>query len=232
MERIICTEEYLERLLRIPLFSELAHNVKSTLPQRLDCQFYYVGRHEVIARQGTACRQLYVLLKGSIRAEIIDDSGNEVILEYIDAPRSFATMYLFFASEDNLLPLSFFAAEDCILFTATKESVFRLISEDPDILRSFLNITARCSRSTLSRLNVLSHKNVRNRFVAYLFEHRPSGSALIRIAHNQVQLAKYLNVTRPALSKEINRMVKEGLIRVDGKTIELMNGQHPGNYLK
>ena len=231
MERIICTEEYLERLFRIPLFSELAHNVKSTLLERLDHQCFYVDRYDVIARQGTACRQLYVLLKGRIRAEIIDDSGNEVILEYIDAPRSFATMYLFFASEDNLLPLSFFAAEDCILFTASKESVFRLISEDPDILRSFLNITARCSRSTLSRLNVLSHKNVRNRFVAYLFEHRPSGSALIRIAHNQVQLAKYLNVTRPALSKEINRMVKEGLIRVDGKTIELMNGQHPGNYL-
>ncbi len=231
MEKIICTEEYREEIFRIPLFRELAHKVKSTLLERLDHQLFYVDRHETIARQGTACRHLYVLLKGRIRVELIDDSGNEVIIEYIDAPRSFATMYLFFAAEDNLLPLSFSAAEDCILFTASRESVFKLISGDPEILRSFLNVTGNCNRSTLSRLNVLSHKNIRNRFTAYLFERRQSGSPQIRIEHNQVQLAKYLNVTRPALSKEINRMVKEGLIKMDGKTIELMNGHHPGNYL-
>lgn len=231
MERIICTPEYRERLFRIPLFRELADNVKSMLLERLDHQFFRADRHEIIARQGTACRQLYILLKGRIRAELIDDSGNEVIIEYIEAPRSFATMYLFFAPQDNLLPLSFSAAEDSILFTATKESVFRLISGDPDILRSFLTVTGTCNRSTISRLNILSHKNIRNRFVAYLFEHRQVGSPRIMITHNQVQLARYLNVTRPALSKEINRMIKEGLIRIEGKRIELMNGHLPGDYL-
>ena len=41
--------------------------------------------------------------------------------------------------------------------------------------------------------------------------------------HNQVQLAEYLCVTRPALSKEINKLVKEGYIRISGKDVHLLS---------
>ena len=43
------------------------------------------------------------------------------------------------------------------------------------------------------------------------------------IAHTQSELAEYLNVTRPALSKEINKMTKEGIILMTGKKIEVLN---------
>ena len=40
--------------------------------------------------------------------------------------------------------------------------------------------------------------------------------------HSQIQLAQYLNVSRPALSTEINKLEKEGLIKRKGKNrIEL-----------
>lgn len=230
MEKIACTEEHRELLFNIPLFRDLPQNVKSTLLSRLDYQIFHINKKDEIARQGTPCKRLYVLLKGKLRADIIDGSGNEVMIEYINAPRAFATPHLF-NTVDNRLPVTFTALEESILFTASRESTFKLISEEPNILRSFLCITGNCNKCTVSRLNVLSHKNVRDRFVAYLFEHKQSDSPQIQIMHNQVQLAEYLNVTRPALSKEINKMVKEGLIKAEGKIIELLKGNHPGNYL-
>lgn len=230
MEKIACTEEHKELLFQIPLFRDLPQNVKSTLLERLDYQVYDIRKKDEVARQGTPCKRLYVLLKGKLRADIIDGSDNEVMIEHIIAPRAFATPHLF-NNVDNRLPVTFTAVEDSILFTASRESTFKLISEEPNILRSFLCITGNCNKCTVSRLNVLSHKNVRDRFVAYLFEHKTSDSSQIKVMHNQVQLAEYLNVTRPALSKEINKMVKEGLIATDGKMVELLKGNHPGNYL-
>jgi CRP-like cAMP-binding protein len=58
--------------------------------------------------------------------------------------------------------------------------------------------------------------------VAYLFEYKAENSSVVKIEHNQVELADYLCVTRPALTREINKMMKERLISMKGKTVELL----------
>ena len=113
--------------------------------------------------------------------------------------------------------------EDSTLLTASKESMFKLISEEPKILHNFLCITGNCNVCTVSRLKTLSRKTVRERFVVYLLEHKKKNSSTVNIIHNQATLAEYLNVTRPALSKEINKMIKEGIIDMDGKTVQILN---------
>lgn len=101
--------------------------------------------------------------------------------------------------------------------------MFKLISEEPKILHNFLCITGNCNVCTVSRLKTLSRKTVRERFVVYLLEHKKKNSPIVNIIHNQATLAEYLNVTRPALSKEINKMIKEGIIDMDGKTVQILN---------
>ena len=45
------------------------------------------------------------------------------------------------------------------------------------------------------------------------------------ILHNQVQLAEYFGVTRPALSKEINKLVDSGFIRISRNKVKILNKQ-------
>lgn len=221
MEQILCTREHEELLYQIPLFRDLPKNVQDSLLDKLDYSVYEIKKNEIILRQDTQCKHLYVLLKGKLRVDIIDALGNEVLIEHIIAPRAFATPHLF--KTDGTLPATFTVLNDGIFFTATKESVFQLISDHPDILKNFLCISGNCTKCTVTRLRALSHKNIRSRFIVYLFEQKQSDSPIIEIEHNQVQLADYLCVTRPALSKEINKMVKEGLISIKGKKVELLN---------
>lgn len=229
MEKLTDIEKYNELLCRIPLFCDLPQNVKATLLGGA-CQAFRVNKKEEVARQGTIVRRLYVLLRGRLRVDIIDSYGNQILIEHINAPRSFATIHLF-NTVDNTLPVNYTALEDCILFTVSKESFFKLLCENPVILRNFLSVAGNCNRSIMSRLNVLSHKDVRGRLVTYFFEQKESGSHKVQILHNQVQLANYMNVTRQALSKEIKKMIKEKLIKVEGKTIELLKGNRPEYYL-
>lgn len=182
---------------------------------------YEINKKDIIATQGTLCKKLYVLLEGKLRVDIIDGLGNEVMIEYIIAARAFATPHLF--STDGVLPATFTAIEDGILFTASKESMFKLISQEPKILHNFLCITGNCNVCTVTRLKTLSRKTVRERFVVYLLEHRKKNTTTVNIIHNQATLAEYLNVTRPALSKEINKMIKERIIEMEGKTVRILD---------
>lgn len=99
--------------------------------------------------------------------------------------------------------------------------MFKLISSVPELLHRFLCVTGNCNKCTVTRLRILSYKNLRSRFVYYLTEHKTAPDQAL-LEHNQVQLAEYLGVTRPALSKEINKMIKEGLISVDKKVVTLL----------
>lgn len=221
MEQISLTEQHKQLLYETALFKDIALNIKKTLLDKLDYTVYDIKKGDIVAKQDSECRHLFVLLEGQLEVDIIDALGNDVFIEYIVAPRAYATPHLF--KKDTTLPATFTVIEDGVLFTATKDSVFKLISENPDLLKSFLSVSGNCNKCTVLRLRALSYKNVRSRFIAYLFEQKSEGNDVIEIEHNQVQLAGYLCVTRPALTKEINKMIKEGLISMKGKVVHLLD---------
>ena len=228
MVQIDFSDDYKHILLQIPLFRDLDANVKKRLLDELQITLYEVPRKEVVLQQDTRCNHLYILLKGELEVDIIDVAGNLVKVEEILAPRAFATPHLF--GENNTLPATFTTSKDSVLLMATRNSVFSLISSVPELLHRFLCVTGNCNKCSVTRLRILSYKNLRSRFVYYLMEHRTSPNVVI-LEHNQVQLAEYLGVTRPALSKEINKMIKEGLITIDKREAKLLDTKALKEYV-
>ena len=118
MMKIITFDNYYkEKLLSIPLFNNLPVNIKNEIPKRLDIKLYEINENTVVLEQGNACCNLYVLLEGTLEVNIIDANANEVLIEYIEAPRAFATPHLF--KKDNRLPATFKTIEKSVLLTAT-----------------------------------------------------------------------------------------------------------------
>lgn len=113
MKKIQLTDTHKEKLFQIPLFRNLPLNIKESLLEKLDFVVYIANKKEIVVTQGTPCNKLYVLLEGKLRTDIIDGLGNEVMIEYIIAPRTFATPHLF--SSDNTLPATFTALEDSVI---------------------------------------------------------------------------------------------------------------------
>lgn len=202
---------YKDKLLSIPLFNDLSSSLKNEILKKLDFKLYEYEENTVVIEQGNMCCNLYVLLEGVLEVHIIDANGNEVLIEHIEAPRTFATPHLF--KKDNRFPATFKTVERSVLLTATKDSTFELISRHPDILKSFLCVSGNCNVCTTLRLDVLSRKTIRERILVYLLKRLEKGTSIVKVAHTLTQLAEYVNVTRPALSTEFNKMEKEGLIR-------------------
>lgn len=219
-EQLELSEQQIAIIHKIPLFKGISETLKGKLIDKLDYFLTPLKKGDVIIKQGTPCNHMHILLAGKLEVNIIDVSGNDIKVEDLIAPRSFATPHLF--DGNNVFPATFTVVEDGLLLRATKKSAFELISSDPGLLKNFLRLTGNCNVCTVSRLRILSYKSIRSRFVCYLFEYKTDGN-MIFIAHNQTQLAEYLNVTRPALAREIKNMIDERLIEMDGKTITILN---------
>ena len=145
MKTITFDNYYKEKLLSIPLFCDLPDNIKHEIIKKLDIKLYDIDENTVVLEQGNVCCNLYVLLKGTLEVNIIDANANEVLIEYIESPRAFATPHLF--KKDNRLPATFKTIEKSVLLTATKDSTFELISKYPDILKNFLCVSGNCNVS-------------------------------------------------------------------------------------
>lgn len=137
MKKIQLTNAHKEKLFQIPLFRDLPLNIKESLLDKLDFVIYAADKKEIVVTQGTPCNKLYVLLEGKLRTDIIDGLGNEVMIEYIIAPRTFATPHLF--NSNNTLPATFTALEDSVVLMATKDSTFKVISQDAGVAQFSLH---------------------------------------------------------------------------------------------
>ena len=83
------------------------------------------------------------------------------------------------------------------------------------LIRNLLRIAARKNLHLARRSFHTSPKTVRGRVMAYLNTvSLQKQAAEFEIPFDRQQLADYLNVERSALSKELGRMQREGLIRV------------------
>lgn len=222
------TQNHIDLVLKIPLFRDKSIQIKERIKNELEYSAFEGQENTIVAEQGERCNFLYVLAKGILEVNRIDKAGNNVKIENIIAPRAFATPHLF--NGNHILPATFKSTTDIIVIKITRDSIFKLMSSEPDVLESFLRISGSCNKCTAGRIEILSQRGVRNRFVHYIFD-RKIDSANALLEHNQTELAEYLSVTRPALSKEVNRMIRENLIEVSESNIKLLNVSELMKYL-
>ena len=128
-------------------------------------------------------------------------------------------------AEKNQFPATFTVEEDVSLLRVAKADFFSLMHSMPQLLHNFLCVSTSCNRCTMTRLRVLSFRGIRSRYIYYLLDHLKDGSDVVEMEHNQVQLAEYFGVTRPALSKEINKLVDSGFIKISRGKVRILNKQ-------
>lgn len=181
------------------------------------------ARDEIVFRQGEACRFLYVLLVGEVKAEMTDDSGAMLRIETIPAPRALAPAFLF--AENNHFPVTATASEATEVFVATKESVFRQLGRYEVFLRNFLAVNSNRTTFLTGRLQFLSFKTIRGKLIYYILELASSEKDKVVLDKSQQELAEYFGVTRPALAKVLYELADEGLIVVNRREITILNRQ-------
>lgn len=184
----------------------------------------------VILRAGDCTDYMCMVLSGSVHIELDDLWGNKTILGHAEAGQLFAETYACIPGEP--LMVSAVAAERCrVLFL----NAARLLSPCTNacahhgkLIRNLLSITSGKNLALSRRSLHTSSKSIRSRLLSYLSEQaRQRGDFHFTIPFNRQQLADYLGVDRSALSNELGKMQKEGLLQFKKNRFSLT--QHGSN---
>lgn len=208
-------------LLKNPLF-------KGTTPEELTTNFEGITYHiknfrkgDILAFQGDPCNRLIILLKGSVRGEMIDYSGKLIKIEDIGAPRALAPLFLF--GTENKYPVEVTANEEVDALFIPKESVLLLFQRNQLFLENYLNTSANYAKTLSDKLFFLSFKSIKQKLASYILRLSASAGNKIVMDRSQQEMADYFGVSRPSLARELAHMQDEGLISVDRKHIAILN---------
>jgi len=174
---------------------------------------------EWIARQGDRVNALYILLKGSVKAEMVSDSGTVLNIETIHAPNPLAPAFLF--AENNKFPVDVVALEDCKIVLIFKESIMKQLACNETFLQGFMAFTANRAHFLSERLKFLSTKTIKGKLAQYILE--KSKDRIFTLEMSQTALSEYFGVTRPSLSRSLSEMINEEIITLKGRNGKILN---------
>lgn len=91
------------------------------------------------------------------------------------------------------------------------------------LMKNLLEIVANLNIRQLYKIDILSKKSLRERVCMYLSIQQKKKSSNLSLSLNREELACYLCVDRSALSRELGRMQKEGLISFHKNRFQILS---------
>ena len=183
-------------------------------------------KNSLILCAGDIMDSLGLVLSGSVTIESNDMWGTRTILSNVGEGGFFAETYALLENEPLLVDVR--ANENCRILFFKVGSLKKLKSNmnlwSFKLISNLLMISANKNLHLSGRSFHISPKTIRGRVMAYLNSvSLKKGSNEFDIPFDRQQLADYLNLDRSALSKELGKMKKDGLIEVSKNHFKLLS---------
>jgi len=204
-----------------PVCNKIKIDDEEAFLENLKCSIKAYPKNELIIRQGDVCDALYMLMVGSVKTEMITDSGNILGIEIIKAPRPLAPAFLF--SDNNHFPVDVTSLEEVEIMKIPKAEIMRLMTTNPDFMSSFMTHNANRTQFLTNRLQLLSIKTIKGKLAHFLLENSPAEGKPFEINRNQTELADFFGVARPSLARSLSEMVQENIIIINKKEYTILN---------
>ncbi|MBE6469229.1 MAG: Crp/Fnr family transcriptional regulator [Coriobacteriaceae bacterium] len=179
---------------------------------------------EAIFRMGEATSVFGLVLAGGVRIERTDAWGSVSVLGFVRAGEVFGESYA--CAPGTPLLVDALAAEQTAVLLLDVNCVLSICSErcpyHAKLISNLLATSARKNIGLSRRAFHTSPKSIRGKLLSYLSsEAARAGGRRFTIPFNRQQLADYLGVDRCALSTELTRMQRDGLLSTNRSEFEL-----------
>lgn len=216
-------ESFLDVLKNNPLFRGLNEDEIAAVLEKSGARTKSVAADEYILHAGDKTTEMGFLLSGSALVIQEDLWGHRNIMSRVPAGDIFAEVFAAAAAVPNV---SVVAHEDSrILFL----DVNRLLSLQEEggvpsgtVVRNLIAALAKKTMAFNEKITHISKRTTREKLLSYLSAQAVrQGSLSFSIPFNRQQLADYLCVERAAMSVELSKLQKEGVICYEKNHFEL-----------
>lgn len=170
---------------------------------------------ETIALAGEHQDVFGIVLDGEVLVQKEDYAGNRLIIGIFTTSEIFGEVSVYAGA--TRWPNTVLANTACTAMflphILISQPCCNVCSSHQTLIRNMLGIVARKALNMNGRIGYLKLRGMREKLAAYLYEqHIQHGSRNFMLPMNREQLADYLNVSRPSMSRELGRMRDEGVI--------------------
>ncbi|NLV49396.1 MAG: Crp/Fnr family transcriptional regulator [Clostridiales bacterium] len=204
----------------VPLISISDEEINSYLRDR-SFKISTYERNNIVHFSGEVCLKLEIILSGKVAVERIDESGNLMNIAEFYSNEILGGNLLF--SKNPHYPMTITVKQPTIILEINKVRLFALFSNNHDFLRSYLEFVSDHAVILGDRIKHYVNKTIRECIMNYLeYERQKQNSDKVQLNITKKAWAEKMGVQRTSLSRELAKMRKDGLIRYDAKSIEIL----------
>lgn len=181
-------------------------------------------KNSYLFRTGDQITQLGLLLSGKIQIVQEDFWGNRTILEQIDAGDCFGEAFV--CADTKKIPINVLAAEDVEVLFLPYQKILTVCSNacpfHQQLISNLLRNMAVKNVTLVQKMIHITKRSTREKLLSYLSAQAiQQGTNQFTIPFNRQELADFLAVERSAMSAELSRMQKEGLLEYHRNSFQL-----------
>ncbi len=222
-------QEYLALLGKSPLFYGISPQELEGMLPCLGARKINAAKHQMIFRAGDPAQWVGLVLSGSVHVIQEDYYGNRSLMALIQPPQLFGEAFA--CAGVSILPVTAEAAQesqilllDChrVLTTCDDACAFH-----QRLVTNLLKVVAEKNLMLTQKLSLLSKRTTREKLMAYLTgEAQRAGSPSFTLSLDRQALADYLGVDRSAMSAELSKLRRDGLLECKGRHV-ILQKVHP-----
>jgi len=174
-----------------------------------------VEKNEIVLLAGNKPQHVGVVLSGLLHIVREDYDGNRSLVAAVEPGEIFAESLCCAGVDES--PVTVIAAAEATVLLLRFECVLRTCQNacafHHRLIENMLRLVAEKNLFLQGRMEIMTLKTVRAKALRYLESFAPNRGQGFVIPFNREEMAEYLCVERSALSHELARMKRDGLIK-------------------
>lgn len=218
------------------LFKGLEHDVFSQYCGKTSIRIAWKG--EIIENEGDNCDGIGVLLQGKLALQKYTSSGDFATISLMEEGEMYGEDLLF--GTISQFPMTIEAVTNSKILYIPKSILIPLLQNNYFLNQNFIKILSDKVSLQNERISLLSQKTLRQKIAFYILElykkqkkekdlirikqpHTRANDLDIELPVSKEVISRLLAMPRPSFSRELINMERDGFIKVDGRSISIID---------
>ena len=203
-----------KQLRRNKLFESFSDDELDLLFDALEAKMVIYDAQQMLIRQNEPIDSICIVIKGDFVEFETKKNGENIIRKSIVDGDTFGIPQCF--ASNNLSTTNVMAVEQTTAIIIKKDDIFNLAGETNEGYKKFIQCLICYISDSMSNVIVnneyISLKSMRGKISKFIYEkYLEQKSFIVKLGVDRNGMAKYLNVSRPSMSREMIHMREEGI---------------------
>jgi CRP-like cAMP-binding protein len=219
-------EKYYNQIKNSPIFYGLSNDELDKILKCFNARIKEYSSEECIIRQGDIISNIYLILEGTVNIEKDSYWGRRIIVAQLGVNENIALAFVASKNVESSIDAVSIGKTKLLLLSYQKCTSMcqNVCTKHRLLINNLFEILSKENIELLQKIENISQKTIREKLLTYFSnEARRNKSNIFEIPFNRQDLADYLNIDRSAMSFELSKMQKDGLISFEKNKFVLRN---------